>query len=375
MAGLTFVSILVPALPAHADDLQQKQSSNKAKQQQVQGQLNLATASDDKIEAEANRLAAAARVQQARADSARQAQQAVAVQIDQAAAHLDELQQRQLVVRQHIVEAAVAAYVAPPRTAPALAAAGSDIAEMSRSQTLLDVVQAAAADTVDALRASSGDVRKAQKDLERLEAEATQRTKAEQDQAAKLKAAQQTQDAAHAALQGRISELQNESKSLAAQDAQLVALIRQQQQAAAAALAAQQAASAGSRAVSGAGLIWPLHGPVTSEYGYRWGALHPGIDIAPPYGTPIAAAKSGVVIQAGPYYGYGNFVMIDHGGGMVTGYGHQSRIAVTQGQTVRQGQIIGYVGSTGDSTGPHLHFEVRINGSTQNPRNYLSGNP
>ena len=119
----------------------------------------------------------------------------------------------------------------------------------------------------------------------------------------------------------------------------------------------------------------PLHGPVTSEYGYRWGALHPGIDIAPPYGTPIAAAKSGVVIQAGPYYGYGNFVMIDHGGGMVTGYGHQSRIAVTQGQTVRQGQIIGYVGSTGDSTGPHLHFEVRINGATQNPRSYMSGNP
>ncbi len=81
------------------------------------------------------------------------------------------------------------------------------------------------------------------------------------------------------------------------------------------------------------------------------------------------------MIFAGPEGGYGNFVLIDHGGGIVTGYAHQSRIAVTQGQSVTQGQVIGFEGSTGDSTGPHLHFEVRVNAVPQNPRGFESGAP
>jgi len=81
------------------------------------------------------------------------------------------------------------------------------------------------------------------------------------------------------------------------------------------------------------------------------------------------------VIFAGSNGGYGLFVVIDHGNGMSTGYAHQSQLAVSQGQLVSQGQVIGYEGSTGDSTGPHLHFEVRINGSPQNPRAYVGGDP
>ncbi|MGC4860682.1 M23 family metallopeptidase [Micromonospora sp. DT68] len=104
----------------------------------------------------------------------------------------------------------------------------------------------------------------------------------------------------------------------------------------------------------------PMSGAaITSCYGQRWGTLHAGIDLALPSGTPIHAAAAGTVTKAGDAYdGYGNSVFIDHGNGYLTHYAHQSRLAVTVGQKVKAGQVIGYEGSTGDSTGPHLHFEV-----------------
>jgi murein DD-endopeptidase MepM/ murein hydrolase activator NlpD len=122
---------------------------------------------------------------------------------------------------------------------------------------------------------------------------------------------------------------------------------------------------------SSRGLIWPVSGPVTSPFGYRWGRLHAGIDIGVPYGTPIHAAASGTVVLAGWTGGYGNYTCIDHGGGLATCYAHQSSYAVSAGAQVAQGQVIGYVGSTGHSFGAHLHFEVRINGTPVDPLGYL----
>jgi murein DD-endopeptidase MepM/ murein hydrolase activator NlpD len=118
-------------------------------------------------------------------------------------------------------------------------------------------------------------------------------------------------------------------------------------------------------------LGWPVSAPITSPFGWRWGRMHEGIDLGAAYGTPIAAAGSGTVIYAGWLGGYGNLTVIDHGGGLATAYGHQSRIAVSVGQQVSRGEVIGYVGSTGHSTGPHLHFEVRINGQPVDPLGYL----
>jgi murein DD-endopeptidase MepM/ murein hydrolase activator NlpD len=122
---------------------------------------------------------------------------------------------------------------------------------------------------------------------------------------------------------------------------------------------------------SNAGLIWPVSGPITSPFGWRWGRMHQGIDIGVPYGTPIHAAAGGTVIYCGWEEGYGNFTVIDHGGNLATAYGHQSSIAVTCGQQVNQGDVIGYVGCTGHCTGPHLHFEVRIDGNPVDPLGYL----
>jgi len=149
-----------------------------------------------------------------------------------------------------------------------------------------------------------------------------------------------------------------EANALAAEDAR----IRGQ-------LAAVQGAT--DTVPSSQGLIWPVNGPVTSPFGYRWGRLHAGIDIGVPYGTPIHAAASGTVVLAGWTGGYGNYTCIDHGGGLATCYAHQSAFAVSSGAQVVQGQVIGYVGNTGHSFGAHLHFEVRINGTPVDPLGYL----
>jgi len=123
--------------------------------------------------------------------------------------------------------------------------------------------------------------------------------------------------------------------------------------------------------------IWPTQGEVTSKFGWRsspwgWGSeWHPGIDIANDTGTPIHATADGRVIHSGWYGGYGLMVQIDHGYGIETLYGHNSRIAVQVGQTVKKGDVIAYMGSTGISTGSHCHYEVRVNGSAVNPANFL----
>jgi murein DD-endopeptidase MepM/ murein hydrolase activator NlpD len=122
---------------------------------------------------------------------------------------------------------------------------------------------------------------------------------------------------------------------------------------------------------SSAGLIWPVNGPITSPFGWRWGRMHQGIDIGVGMGTPIKAAAAGTVIYCGWESGYGNLTVIDHGGNLATAYGHQSSIAVACGQQVAQGDVIGYVGCTGHCTGPHLHFEVRIDGNPVDPLGYL----
>src|SRR3954451_25236343 len=120
--------------------------------------------------------------------------------------------------------------------------------------------------------------------------------------------------------------------------------------------------------------IWPVNGPVVSGFGPRWGRMHTGIDIAVPAGTPIRAAASGTVVlqqSEAESGGYGNFTCLDHGGGLQTCYAHQSSFAVSSGQSVSQGDVIGYVGCTGHCFGDHLHFEVRVNGAPTDPLGYL----
>ena len=194
----------------------------------------------------------------------------------------------------------------------------------------------------------------------------------------KLAGARSSKSHALVATKAQISAEVGESKALADASAQIAARIQAIQ------AAARSSSSGGSTtdttstdggpaAPSGppASFIWPLSGPITSPFGMRWGTLHPGIDIGVPTGTPIHAAAAGKVVWCGWMSGYGNLVMIDHGGGLASVYGHQSRIAASCGESVAQGQLIGYVGCTGFCTGPHLHFEIRVNGAPVDPLGYL----
>lgn len=124
-------------------------------------------------------------------------------------------------------------------------------------------------------------------------------------------------------------------------------------------------------AINGVILSKPVTGTVSSRYGTRWGRAHTGLDISAKTGTPIKSCSKGTVKFTGVYGGYGNLVIVDHGNGIETYYAHCSKIYVSKGQEVDKDTIIAAVGSTGNSTGPHLHLEIRKNGVVQNPQKYL----
>ena len=135
--------------------------------------------------------------------------------------------------------------------------------------------------------------------------------------------------------------------------------------------AASRSSSSSSTSHFSDALAWPLSGRISSRFGPRWGRMHNGVDIAVPIGTPVKAAADGCVVFTGSRSGYGRLLILDHGGGVHTYYGHNSSFAVKVGDTVAAGGRIALSGNSGVSTGPHLHFEIRVNGRAVNPLDYL----
>jgi murein DD-endopeptidase MepM/ murein hydrolase activator NlpD len=214
-------------------------------------------------------------------------------------------------------------------------------------------------------------------DLERTRLELQQEQQTQEQARSQLGslAAERQNLVALAGIQRRQAETQvAEMESLsAAQEAELEGLIQERERE----LEAQRRATGIAGGVESEGgpgsFSWPVIGPITSPFGWRQNPFgggpefHQGLDIAAPTGTTVTAAAGGTVIMAQWYGGYGNYILIDHGGGYSTGYGHLSAIYVSTGQVVQRGQAIGAVGSTGQSTGPHLHFEIRIAGKPVDP--------
>lgn len=169
-------------------------------------------------------------------------------------------------------------------------------------------------------------------------------------------------------LEGNLGSLQREQQRI---EQQLRAAQRQEAQQVAPAPAGGGPAPAGPVKQGSGQLIWPVDGPITSPFGTRWGRPHEGVDIAVPSGTPVRAADSGRVVTAGPSGGYGNYICVQHGGSLSTCYAHLSRIGVSTGQSVGQGDVIGSSGCTGNCFGDHVHFETRESGQAVDPMGYL----
>lgn len=251
------------------------------------------------------------------------------------------------------------------------------------ASTLVDVLNRSdqeAFESLDATRAAT----QAQADLlaeeERLLSEVLHEQEALLAEAEELREDQAMQ---LAAAEAELDELESHERYLEEEETELAEAVREaeraaeqrEQQASEAAPAetAQRSDSGGEtqQTASGGGWTWPANGPITSGFGQRWGRLHAGIDIGGSTGSAIMAARPGTVSFAGSMSGYGNTIIIDHGGGITTVYAHLSSIGVGSGQSVGAGQRIGGMGCTGSCTGTHLHFEVRVGGSPQNPMGYL----
>jgi murein DD-endopeptidase MepM/ murein hydrolase activator NlpD len=293
--------------------------------------------------------------------------------VQEAAARLTALESQGQAARHALVDRAISLYEHPFQLAEVLLSGTGSLQQLTDRQVLADAVQARTSDLVDAVRHQQIQVRAAARDLAAAKALADTRHQVAKAEFAQLQTAVGSEQQVHNALQTRIHD---DDSTLAAVQPVIAAAILANERRYAAQIAAVEAQYPTADPVLGPvgsfGLQWPLSAVVTQEFGHNG---HPGIDIAAPYGAPIHAAGTGVVIFAAWEGGYGNYTCISQGGGISTCYGHQSAVFVSAGQTVTRGQTIGAEGSTGYSTGPHVHFEVRVDGAVRNPRLFIAGNP
>lgn len=371
--ALVLFLVLAFATPGFAASTEQREAATKSKKAAAAAQLDVLKADDREIEAALRALDTNVAAQSATTQSAQQAEKAAQAAVGSAEARLAATELRMSDLRAQTAALAIQAYVHPGGDSLLTMVRSRDLGEASRRRALLAHVASTDRDVVDRLRATRQDQQAEQTDLARLRSQAEARRKAAVARLAELQGARADQAKIKAALDGRIQAYTSEVDALAREESNLQATLRARVSSSGAAVSVgSSSGSAAPRAISAGGMIWPVSGTITSPFGPRWGRMHSGIDIAAPTGTPLRAAKGGTVVLAGSNGGYGLTVIIDHGGGLSTLYAHNSALSVSDGATVSQGQQIASIGCSGSCTGPHVHFETRVNGSAQNPMNYLS---
>ena len=358
VAALSAVAVLLQAAPASAES--QKQGAARARRVAAAAKIDANSASDDQLSGAVATLDKSVHAQVAATDAANQALQAAQVAVQHAQDKLDATRQQVAQFRSIAVDSAIDAYTHAGGHAVLDIIGAKNLSEFSQREMYINTLMSNDRDALDNLRGALQDESLEQARLAKARDLMKARRKDAGDKLRTLAQQLKIQATLHGALDARLADYAAEAEAAADSEGNIQALLAKAE--------GPGAAAAAAGPTSAAGLIWPCHGPLTSPFGMRWGRMHQGQDIACGYGTPIHAAKAGTVVFAGVMSGYGNVVIVDHGGGFSTLYAHQSRMAVHQGQHVNQGDVIGYVGSTGHSTGPHVHFETRYNGTPRNPR-------
>ncbi len=378
LAGVLLGALLAPTTAAAAGDPAAEREQVRQRRAVLSGELDHLDASDAVLAGALEELEAQLDDQRAAVRRARAAADAAEAELVAARRSLRETRARVVELTDRLVGRAVTSFINPSEPSFEDVLRSRDLGEAVRKDALMGELVARDDELVDALELAEAQLVEEEQAASEASIRAGGRREEAEERLGELDRSRAEKDRLKAALDQRRGEVLAEVTALQASDAALTAIIQAYEaaQAAAAAAAARANGGGGGSAVqappSGGGQCrWPVGGRVTSEYGRRWGRLHAGIDIAAPTGTPIGAAIAGTVIYSGWQSGYGNVVILSHGGGLSTLYGHQSRLGVSLGQAVGAGQTIGYVGSTGHSTGPHVHFETRYGGIARNPRGCL----
>jgi murein DD-endopeptidase MepM/ murein hydrolase activator NlpD len=363
LALLLAVTLLAAmAAPATAATEEQQREAVRARQAQLAAKLKTEKATEAQLLAATQVLNQKVAAQSRLTAAAQQAAAAAEAEFNEANTRLEQTKAHLDKTMRLVVDHAVHEYISPRSTTLEVGGDTTDLAANARREALLNSVNASTADVLDALSAAREDFDLQTKAAKALRDKAMEKKAQTESALASLKQDQAANARLLAAVAARQADVRRESAAHAAADARLTAIIN----------ARSSQSVGGDSGARSSGCIWPARGTVTSEYGRRWGRQHAGIDIANSIGTPIWASKAGTVIVAGSQSGYGLTVIIDHGGGFTTLYAHMSRLNVSQGTRVGQGQTIGAMGNSGHSTGPHVHFETRYGGAASNPRGCLS---
>jgi murein DD-endopeptidase MepM/ murein hydrolase activator NlpD len=367
----------------------EERDQTQSRQREVDAQLDVLHASEAEHEARLDEIDGQLVSEQATLDRSRAEHEAAEAEVAELTADIVAAEDDVAQQRRRAQERAVAAYVHPRGQGIEVLLGTTDLNELHEKSVLIGQVAEYDQEVLDRYLSAEAALGE-----QRLEAEAARQRAAEAQAdadaaVATLAAARAEQETVREALEVKIAAFEHEADGLEAEEATLTALIDARDAAARRAATpsttvappppAQTAPTPGNppppppttKPPVTAQMSWPVNGVLTSTFGWRWGRMHNGIDIGAPTGTSISAASGGYVYFAGSMGGYGNVVLIDHGGGLTTLYAHQSQVKASVGQTVSRGQQIGLVGSTGHSTGPHLHFEVRKNGVPVDPLGYL----
>ena len=414
--GLCLLAQLIPsgvsAQTEQIDQLRSDRDAVRADRARAAADLDPLLSANEQIEEALRVLTEDLASRQAELDATRFQLERARIEVIAAQDEVVLEQQRIADLRLQLQRQAITAYVQPRGTGDDDVFRASDLNEGERRRALVSAVQTSQADILDDLRVAEANRELAVARAENAQRNIESRELQAQRQVTQVDEAIANQQRLEAILVERIAEFQEEVDLLAVDEANLQAeitglIIEEEQRAAAIREAARiqaerervareeeqrrqaqiaaavrgeasaveapvsRANAALVGAPSGQGLTWPVNGTVTSNFGPRWGRQHNGIDIAANTGTTVASAGSGTVIAAGFSGGFGQRVLIQHSGGLVTLYAHLSSINVSTGQSVSSGTSIGAVGCTGSCTGPHLHFETRVGGTAYDPRSYL----